>query len=74
MKRFMVIELSEEQYTRLMSDPRRITGSIGLLPDGETLDFHPHARPLVPQPRRRRLDIPCAGGTLTLYYPDASTN
>lgn len=56
MKRFMVIELSEEVYTRLMSDSRRIPGSIGLLPDGETLDFHPHFRSHAPRPRRRRLD------------------
>lgn len=56
MKRFMVIELSEELYNRLQSDHRRIPGSIGLLPDGETLDFNPYFRSHAPRPRRRRLD------------------
>ena len=52
----MVIELSEELYNRLQSDHRRIPGSIGLLPDGETLDFNPYFRSHAPRPRRRRLD------------------
>lgn len=57
MKRFMVIELSEELYNRLQSDHRRIPGSIGLLPDGETLDFNPYFRSHAPRPRRRKPDV-----------------
>ena len=73
MKRFLVFETTDEVLARL-ADGKRIPGTIGLAGDGETVDFHQHFRSNAPRLRRRRIDIPCAGGVMSLYIPDTLLN
>ena len=73
MKRFLVLELTDQMLDILLAG-KRITGSIGLMDDGEIVDFHRHYRSNAPRPKRKRIDIPCAGGVMTLYIPDTLLN
>ena len=89
MKRYLVIEITDETLACLAGG-KRVPGTIGLAadgetvdfhqhfrsnaPDGETVDFHQHFRSNAPRPKRRRIDIPCAGGVMSLYIPDTLLN
>lgn len=73
MKRFLVIEITDETLACLAGG-KRVAGTIGLADDGETVDFHQHFRSNAPRPKRRRIDIPCAGGVMSLYIPDTLLN